>query len=122
WAGVWRDGENDQVESVLKRLAGRFVAGSLGEAGFEGILPKSHVEQGIAVELADLVPGECALAVILVVVGIGLDQMACELGKLARSHQLSRVWKSGRIAEGRFGQAELARAFGHQLREGGFVA
>src|SRR5437870_4575147 len=83
------------------------VAGFLGESGFEAIRPDVQRQQGVAVELTDLVPGEFALAVIFIVVGIGLDDMPRELGELARGHELSGVGKPGRIAEGRFGQSKL---------------
>src|SRR5262249_61803838 len=76
--------DDDQAQSVLYRRADQTVAGLLSETGFEAIRPEIHVEQGVAVELADLVPGEFALAVIFVIVGIGLDHMAgefCELGR-----------------------------------------
>ena len=113
---------HDQTQTVLHRRADQAVAGLLGESGLEAVRPDIERQQGIAVELTDLVPGEFALAVIFVVLGIGLDDMPRQLREFARGHKLSGVGKPGRIAKGRFRQSKLPRALGHQLGESGFVA
>src|ERR1700720_2991474 len=58
---------DDQAQPVLHRRADETVARFLGEAGLEAVGADIHGEQGIAVLLADLVPGELALVVILIV-------------------------------------------------------
>ena len=67
-----------------------------------------HGEQRVAVLLPDLVPGELALAEHLVEVGIGVDDVHGQAGEIARRDLLLRVMVAGRVAERRFGEAELA--------------
>ena len=79
---------HDQAQIRSARPSRQAVAGLLGEAGLQPVGADVHGEQRIAVVLADLVPGELALAVDLVEVRIGLDDVPREPGELARGHQL----------------------------------
>src|SRR5262245_4232544 len=100
---------DDQAQSVLHRRPDEAVTGFLGEAGLEAVGSDRHGEQGIAVVLTDLVPGEFTLAVIFVVFGIGVDDVPRQLAELARGHQLSGIGKTVRIAEGGLGDRKSTR-------------
>src|SRR5262245_65063354 len=60
---------DDEPQPVLHRGADEAVARLLGEAGLEAVRSDRHRQQRIAVVLADLVPGELALAVDFVILG-----------------------------------------------------
>ena len=75
--GILQSGDHDdQPHAVLHRGADQIVAGLVGEAGLHAVGAIDGAEQRIAVLLADLVPGEFALAEPFVVVGIVQDDVA----------------------------------------------
>ena len=107
--------DHNESHSALHRRAYESVARLARKAGLEPIGADAHAQQRIAVRLADLVEGEVALAVIAVVVGIGRDDVARELGEFARGHQLARIGQSGRVSESGLGEAKFARPLDHHL-------
>src|SRR6202030_4671285 len=70
---------NDETQSVLHGGSHKPISGFFGEPGLEAVSADSQREQRIAIELADLVPGKLPFAIVLVVVGIGLDDVSRQL-------------------------------------------
>ena len=78
--------------------------------------------QRIAVLLADLVPGEFALAEPFVVIGIIENDVARQLAQFARRDPHLRIGQTIDVGEVRLGQSDLAGAVVHHPHELGFVA
>ena len=85
---------DDQAQSALHRRADETIARFLGEAGLEAVRTDREGQQRVAIVLANLVPGEFALAIVLII-GIGLDDVPREL----RRARGSRCLGSGRPFE-----------------------
>src|SRR5712671_2644141 len=111
--------DDDQAQAVLRRGADQPIAAAFGKSGLQAVGADIHGEQRIAVQLADLVPGELLLAVHRIELRIGLDDVLREAGELARRDDQPRVGQARRVGEIRLGEAELARPLGHHLGEFG---
>ena len=112
--------DKDKPAAIADRRADQAIARVLRVAGLHAIGAWIVDQQGVAILLADLVPGEFALAVIFVVFGISLDDVLRQYRELAHRDQMLRVRQSGGVSERGLGQTELAGSPGHEVGEGFF--
>ena len=91
-------------------------------AGLEAVDPDPHLDQRIAVLLADLVPGELRLREHRIVFGELRDQEPRHRRQVARRRILVRVRQAGGIDEMRVGEPDLLGELVHHARELGFGA
>ena len=85
---------------------------------FQPVRAGKFLQHQVAVVLVDVAPHKIALAEIVIVLGIILDEMAGEFGEVYRRHQLSRRFvEAVGIDEVRLCQPDLLRALVHQAHE-----
>ena len=114
---------DDQPGVVLHGGADHAVAALLGVAGLQAVGARHRIQQWIAVLLPDLVPSEFLLAEQFVHVRVSQDDVAREPGQFPHRHLVAGVGQPVGIAEGRFGQTQLAGALGHEVAgKGALVA
>ena len=61
-------------------------------AGFQTISPDIGIKQRVAISLANIVPGEIALAEQAIIIGMIVNQFARQNGQIACRCFMVRVW------------------------------
>ena len=86
--------------------------------GLEAVRAHVHGQDRVAVQLADLVPGELLLAEVVIVLRVFANDVGGEKGHVARGRVLGGIGFPARIGEAGLGHAELGGPLVHQLGEG----
>ena len=96
------------------------IAAVVDVARFQPVRAEIHGQQGIAICLFDLVPGEVFLAEIFIKIWVGQDDVIGESHHFPGAHFLLGVAPAPCVGKGRTLQSKLARAFRHERGEGSF--